>query len=97
MQRKMILLSSSKCLMSILARGDRPYFIINLFISFQIFSVDDCDNLETLTKLIIAEIALSAGGFLASIIGVYLSFMTICCGPWMVSGFFLKNFYHFLN
>lgn len=46
-------------------------------------NVDDCDDLEMLVNLIIAEIALSAGGFLASIIGVYLSFMTICCGPWL--------------
>lgn len=46
-------------------------------------AVDSCDDLETIVKLIIAEIALSAGGFVASIIAVYLSFMAICCGPWM--------------
>ena len=48
------------------------------------YIVDDCDDMKTLINLIIAEIALSAGGFVASVIGVYLSFMAICCGPWMV-------------
>lgn len=46
-------------------------------------NVDDCGDLETIVRLIIAEIALSAGGFIASTIAVYLSFMAICCGPWM--------------
>jgi len=47
--------------------------------------------MKTLINLIIAEIALSAGGFVASVIGVYLSFMAICCGPWMVIIFTLKT------
>jgi len=54
-------------------------------------AVDDCDDLKTLTHLIIAEIALSAGGFIASVIGVYLSFMTICCGPWMYMEWYDAN------
>lgn len=46
-------------------------------------SMDDCDDLKTVINLIIAEFALSAAGFVASVIGVYLSFMAICCGPWL--------------
>lgn len=54
-------------------------------------SVDDCGNLKTLVYLIIAEIALSAGGFVASTIGVFLSFMTICCGPWTYMEWYDEN------
>jgi pheromone shutdown protein TraB len=46
-------------------------------------SSNDCDDMETIINLIIAEFALSAFGFVASVIGVYLSFMAICCGPWL--------------
>jgi len=46
-------------------------------------SVDDCDDLDVMVKLVIAEVALCAGGFLASMMAVYISFMAICCAPWM--------------
>ena len=47
--------------------------------------MDSCDDLELLVNLVIVEIALCSAGFISSIFITYLSFMAICCGPWMVS------------
>lgn len=53
--------------------------------------IDDCDDLETMVNLVITEIALCAGGFIASVIAVYLSFMSICCAPWMYAEWYEEH------
>jgi hypothetical protein len=45
--------------------------------------LDNCDDVENMIALILAEIVLSSCAFIVSIIGLFVSFMSICCGPWM--------------
>lgn len=43
----------------------------------------DCDDVETQIALIIAEIVLCSIAFIVTLIGLFVSFMSICCAPWM--------------
>jgi len=45
-------------------------------------SVDDCSDLKVLVRLMISTIAIDVLGFIVSTIAVFLSFMSVCCGPW---------------
>lgn len=45
-------------------------------------AVKTCSNMKTATNLLVGEIVLSALGFIINMAGVFLGFMTICCGPW---------------
>ncbi|XP_066917628.1 uncharacterized protein [Clytia hemisphaerica] len=42
-----------------------------------------CDDMDDMINLIFVEIALSALGFIISIMGLFVSFMGICCTPWV--------------
>jgi len=44
---------------------------------------EECDDLDHTVKMFIAVIALDAGSFAVCVAAVFLSFMSVCCGPWM--------------
>lgn len=46
--------------------------------------VKSCDDMKTAANFFIGEIVLSSLGLIFSIAGVFLGFMSICCGPWKV-------------
>lgn len=54
--------------------------------------VDDCDKLKSMVNLLITLIALCSGGFIATIMGIYLSFMTVCCAPWMYTEWYEEQY-----
>jgi len=45
-------------------------------------SLKNCDDMTKAANFFIGEIVLSSLGFIISIAGVFLGFMSICCGPW---------------
>ena len=50
-----------------------------------------CSDVETAANVLVGEIVLTALGLIVNIMGVYLGFMSICCGPWKVIFFILYN------
>ncbi|XP_065063014.1 uncharacterized protein LOC135689643 [Rhopilema esculentum] len=51
-------------------------------------SLKKCSEVETAANVLVGEIVLTALGLIINIMGVYLGFMSICCGPWK----FLDNY-----
>eukprot|EP00794_Sanderia_malayensis_P011845 gene11845-13076_t len=45
-------------------------------------NVKTCSKMKTATNFLIGEIVISTLGFIFSLAGIFLAFMTICCGPW---------------